>query len=69
MAVLETEQQEHCSRCDDHGFIFWVLINSPTGPQRYEIRPGDANFEKIKVKDMCFERCDCLNGNDFAIVH
>ena len=64
-AVLETEELTHCSRCDDTGFIIWVLINSPTGPQRYEIRPGDVNIEKVKPREMVFGKCDCNYGNEF----
>lgn len=65
---IETPSKEKCLRCENTGFIIWVMMMTPQGPQRYEIRPGDANIDKVKPKDMTIEKCDCVLGNDFAVI-
>jgi hypothetical protein len=65
---VETPSKENCFRCDNKGFIVSVMAMGPQGPALFEIRPDNPNMEKIKAKDITFSKCDCVLGNDFAVI-
>jgi len=61
--MTETAQLENCLRCENTGYIIWMMMMQQNGPVRYEIRPGDPNISKVKHTDYIIDKCDCENGN------